>query len=298
MGPLSSIANSMGGASPLNAFRNIASEFSGPFRGQSDPVPPLPPEVAQDGAKYMPLALGAYGDDSSVGKEWREISSEEFGSPLNAPMSGMQSKLYENRDSGEVVLSYRGTDLGNGLADIGADIEGIAGGVPQGAFDALRVAENAKARYGDRLSITGHSLGGGYAMAAGLATGTPTVTFDAPGFGQAGRNVIGEDNIARNSHLITNLNGQGNFVSDLDRNNDSQTLGGDQIGQSYFYNTDGADLFPLLRNLAPVDGLVSHLPHLQNEELQRQATGQPDRTNDVQDTIPFALSYLSNSLSA
>lgn len=291
--PVSSLSSS---ANTETFVQNISSEFPRLFAGLNDSAPPLPEEVAKAGAKYMPFSIGAYGDGQYIDSEWEEVSPAEFGAQLNYAKSGMQSSLYHNRETDEWVLAFRGTDFGNRLADVRADLLGVAGGVAQGVHDALAVARKAKENYGDNLAVTGHSLGGGYAMAAGLAIGSKAVTFDALGFGVAGREVIGEDNITANTSLITNLNARGNFVSDLDHNSDPQTVGGDQIGGSYFYSTDGFNVLPGLQWTSTIGGVIAHTPNLQLEELREQAYGVPDSTNDFIDSLSFVSQLVKSSI--
>jgi putative lipase involved disintegration of autophagic bodies len=58
---------------------------------------------------------------------------------------------------------------------------------------AVAVAKSAKAAFGDALVIAGHSLGGGLAATAALATGTVAVTFNAAGVSDYTLNRMGID---------------------------------------------------------------------------------------------------------
>ena len=274
----------------ITGFQNLKSELPG-LKVKDSPRPDaISPELAATGQKYLGFGLAAYGDDSRIGPDWREVGPSEIpGVSLNNPKSGLQARLYENSVTKEVVLAFRGTDGGDRFADVKADILGAFGFAPQGGVEAIEIGRALKQTYGDRLTITGHSLGGGYAAAAGLASGTKTYAFDPPGFGARTRALIGEDVIRRNQHLITNFNGQGNFVNDADRNSDAESLGGPLIGRSYFYATNQISLLGPLQKFAPINIAISHMPHLQYEELATLATGQPDRTNDIVDTILYSL---------
>lgn len=98
---------------------------------------------------------------------------------------GFYAQLYEKK--GKYVLAYRGTQE---LPDVGEDIlQGV--GISSSQYDqSIRLADRMKKmkdRNGNAVftaentTITGHSLGGGLAAAAGGATGFPTYTYNAAG---------------------------------------------------------------------------------------------------------------------
>ena len=98
--------------------------------------------------------------------------------PLENTDSGLRAAVYANAD-GQVVLAYAGT---NDFPDVvGADA-GQAFGIDSAQYNqAITLAKEAKAAFGDNVVFTGHSLGGGLASAASLATGNAAVTFNAAG---------------------------------------------------------------------------------------------------------------------
>ncbi|MFN8030276.1 MAG: WXG100 family type VII secretion target [Dermatophilaceae bacterium] len=102
---------------------------------------------------------------------WKIV--EQFDLP-----SGLQATLYRDAH-GHMVLSYRGSTE---LKDWENNAEGIAKYSGQ-QDDAVRIALEIQAKYGDATSLefAGHSLGGGLASLASLATGQKAVTFDAAG---------------------------------------------------------------------------------------------------------------------
>src|SRR3546814_3857003 len=81
-------------------------------------------------------------------------------------------------------LAYRGTDNW-GVANPGdADDNALQGmGFETGQYsDAIALAQRAEQVFGEgNVVVTGHSLGGGLASAAALATGASGVTFNAAG---------------------------------------------------------------------------------------------------------------------
>lgn len=90
--------------------------------------------------------------------------------------SGFQAGLYTNGQ--QVILAFAGT---NDRHDVMTDIlQGIGCDTVQ-YNQAVVLATQVKKRFGNKLVITGHSLGGGLASAAALATNTFAVTFNAAG---------------------------------------------------------------------------------------------------------------------
>lgn len=102
---------------------------------------------------------------------------------LHDPKTGFDAAIYQNAE-GQYVVAFRGTDswrLGPGgdAATNGGQAIGLA--TDQYA-QAVKLARRAKDVFGEgNVVITGHSLGGGLASAAMLATGVPGVTFNAAG---------------------------------------------------------------------------------------------------------------------
>lgn len=93
------------------------------------------------------------------------------------PNSTPQAYVFRTEDDGYVVAfqgSVEGEDwVTNGRQALGA-------GDPQYTA-AMQLGLDVQAATGGEVTFTGHSLGGGLAAAAGLATGQPAVTFDAAG---------------------------------------------------------------------------------------------------------------------
>lgn len=93
--------------------------------------------------------------------------------------SGLQSSLYRTPDGG-YVLAFRGSDADE-LSDwVDNGLQGA--GLPARQYtQAMELAAQVNAATGGDVTFTGHSLGGGLAAAAAMATGQPAVTFDAAG---------------------------------------------------------------------------------------------------------------------
>ena len=104
-------------------------------------------------------------------------------SMLRDEQSGFDAAIYRN-DQGQYVVAFRGTDQWFGPE--GADIKANGGqalGLTTEQYEQAKfLARSAVRAFGrGNVIFTGHSLGGGLASAAMLATGVPGVTFNAAG---------------------------------------------------------------------------------------------------------------------
>lgn len=101
---------------------------------------------------------------------------------LNDEETGFQAAIYTDGD-GRYTVAYAGTDatsltdwLQNARQGVGLDAEQYN--------QAIALGQQAVQAFGsENVVFTGHSLGGGLASAAALATGNPAVTFNAAGLG-------------------------------------------------------------------------------------------------------------------
>lgn len=95
---------------------------------------------------------------------------------------GFQGGIWQNDH--DVVVGCCGTNpkqKGKLLSDLGADLRIGLRILPNQCSSARRMLKAAKQiAAGRRLSVTGHSLGGGLAQVVGVWEGVPFVTFNAP----------------------------------------------------------------------------------------------------------------------
>ncbi|KRG39702.1 phospholipase [Stenotrophomonas pictorum JCM 9942] len=114
---------------------------------------------------------------------WTRISEQELRSKnigtslLHNDRSGFDAGFYRGPD-GQVVLAFCGTDQGK---DWPQNLGQGVGFQTRQYKNAIELTERALAAYGENLLLTGHSLGGGLAAAAGVINNTPTVTYNSAG---------------------------------------------------------------------------------------------------------------------
>jgi hypothetical protein len=96
--------------------------------------------------------------------------------------NGFQGGIWQSQT--DVIVGCCGTNPGQKgkfIQDILADLQIVLKMIPSQATAARKMVRIAKGMaQGRRVSITGHSLGGGLAQVAGMWESVPFVTFNAP----------------------------------------------------------------------------------------------------------------------
>lgn len=120
-----------------------------------------------------------YDEQPELPEGYEEVDPGELGidPALLSEDHGMQAEIYRTPDGGYVV-AYRGSDEGIDWVTNGR--QGLGFEDPQ-YEQAMQLASAVHEASGGEVTFTGHSLGGGLAAAAAMATGQPAVTFDAAG---------------------------------------------------------------------------------------------------------------------
>lgn len=133
------------------------------------------------------LSQDVYNAESSgpIGEgQWTRVSDDDLAAagvttPRTDDTTGFQSAVYTD-GNGNYVVAFAGTDpaslqdwLANGGQGLGFETSQYS--------DAMALANEVATAWPGQTVITGHSLGGGLASAAALATDSPAVTFNAAG---------------------------------------------------------------------------------------------------------------------
>jgi hypothetical protein len=177
--------------------------------------PSLTPQKLANSQDMAYLSLGAYSQNSPDGK----APSLPQGFPPyykvvknytdNSPLSGFKATLFEDTRTNTYVLAFCGTnEMGKEYSNTNVP-QGF--GLPTAQYgEAIGLAQSLKSQYGSQLTeITGHSLGGGLAAAAGMATGIHTVTFDAAGVNPETERMFGGN---WNPGVVTNYDVRGEVL--------------------------------------------------------------------------------------
>jgi len=181
----------------------VATDYRAGNHGLSDSIQGTAPDARDQ--LFAMMANGSYAPDSPEYQQaladagWTALTphadgvslTDQHGNriPLDPALlsddrSGFSADIYQHEDGGYVV-AYRGSELGtqrseimdwvnNGQQGVGLDSEQYS--------SAIELAKRAEQVFGDgNVALTGHSLGGGLASAASLATGASAVTFNSSG---------------------------------------------------------------------------------------------------------------------
>jgi hypothetical protein len=148
------------------------------------------------------MSKAVYGDYVSPNdlKGWA-VSTAATGLVYNDPASGFKSQLFERTVNGKKEYCYAtaGTES---VADMAADALQIAG-LSRQYQESVHNAIVLKQLFGDSLSFTGHSLGGGMAEANARATGDSATTFNAAGLSVLTTVVLGlGSNFDTNAYIM------------------------------------------------------------------------------------------------
>jgi pimeloyl-ACP methyl ester carboxylesterase len=145
-------------------------------------------------AEYALLAAGSYDDIRKVNQTderltnrapippgWTELTQFAISGSGGASPSGFSAKVYKST-SGEVVISYAGTEFGGStdgtLSDfMSGNIPSVLGQRGQQMLQAAALYQQVRAVQGSNITFTGHSLGGGIASVMAVWFNQPAVVF-------------------------------------------------------------------------------------------------------------------------
>ena len=95
--------------------------------------------------------------------------------------TGTSGTAFLDKDSGEVIIAYTGTNPNADIVkDVATDVGGIIMAFGYHYDEAFKFYERIRQRYGDNITLTGHSLGGNIAQRVALEYNAPrTVVYNA-----------------------------------------------------------------------------------------------------------------------
>ena len=95
--------------------------------------------------------------------------------------AGTSGTAFLDKDSGEVIIAYTGTNPNADIVkDVATDVGSIAMALGFHYDEAFKFYERIRQRYGDNITLTGHSLGGNIAQRVALEYNAPrTVVYNS-----------------------------------------------------------------------------------------------------------------------
>lgn len=154
---------------------------------QDDDTPFDPPEltaqVAGNYAIYSMIASNAYHKSDRVKFPvellgWNQVDAN--GNPTDSPTavrkSGLAYDIFEKQNSNEVIFAFRGTDSKRDYINANLAVWPFSGQYRQ-ARKAFQ--EYLKNHPDKKVTVTGHSLGGGLALSMSVRYGVDAVVFDS-----------------------------------------------------------------------------------------------------------------------
>ncbi|WP_256795570.1 Mbeg1-like protein [Terrabacter sp. Ter38] len=154
--------------------------------GASAEPTPLGEQVRGTSPQAIDLELAHVADNvyhPSAVDGWTPLDADALAGLRIDPASlhrgdGFDAAVYRN-DEGQYVLAFAGT---SSLTDWGTNLQQGVGALSGQHLQAIALAQGlARAVGSENIVITGHSLGGGLASTASVATDIPAVTFNAAG---------------------------------------------------------------------------------------------------------------------
>ncbi|MFT7459844.1 MAG: hypothetical protein ACI909_002527 [Planctomycetota bacterium] len=246
--------------------------------------------TAREALIYAELANKIYGTGefdnrySSDGK-WTISPGEEF----RNTETGFHAAVYTD-DKGNAILAFEGTNAPD-WRDWRANFESAFGGsgefadaikdgkandtdsiqdlkLTQQYAEAHRVALLMKEKYGDKLKVTGHSLGGGLAQFAAEAVGVDAYTFNAANLSKVSRDRL----VAGHKPRVVNIVNSSELLNELNKISAS-LLESSKVGEKIEFDYElGPEKEPiqdiLSQNVRDILSTISPLPNIVDDFVQ------------------------------
>lgn len=169
-----------------------------------------------------------YFSERTESPDWRHLSAGSRQGQLPDQLkdakfedgdTGFRAMLYQSKDTRAIVIVYRGVKPTNIIQNSKTcACQGLGFGAA--AYQqAIKLAKAVVEVYGDKVTFTGHSMGGGMAAAAAIATNRPAVTFNGAGLHPYTLEGISLDSVTIGERLtaIENYYVPGEWLSTLQR---------------------------------------------------------------------------------
>ena len=175
-------ASAAGNAAENNAFKSLLSLI---YHLTKDKYVLTEEDKAKDGA-MLTMCIATYEENVDTG-DYVEVSSDELsarGIHLVDSDSGLEGKVFYNKNTNELVVAFKGTDMmslndwetnaAQASGNVGKQYEQVAAMVP--------LIQKMANDYNASLVATGHSLGGGLASAlASSGVADSAIVFNPSG---------------------------------------------------------------------------------------------------------------------
>ena len=117
--------------------------------------------------------IKGYGDDKVVAeaqrlRDYTIPSNMEYLEDMYDPETGTSGTAFRNKDTGEIILAFTGTNFSEFFKDFGTDLYEVNSPGVEHCIPAFEFHERVRAKYGNNIVLTGHSLGGSIAQRVAL----------------------------------------------------------------------------------------------------------------------------------
>lgn len=117
--------------------------------------------------------IKGYGDDKVVAeaqrlRDYTIPSNMEYLEDMYDSETGTSGTAFRNKDTGEIILAFTGTNFSEFFKDFGTDLYEVNSPGVEHCIPAFEFYERVRAKYGNNIVLTGHSLGGSIAQRVAL----------------------------------------------------------------------------------------------------------------------------------